>query len=186
MVNSCIEDLEIKAHTLKGNMFMHFLRENVFEACLSVKQLRHTLNIYWSYLPLINAQYCIFRHPFSKHLASPYFWSDSNENLYANSNKRVEIVWYEVSWGYAALIEIYNLLKVVPFFQPPGICIFVTTGSVPYITLSLLTKQRPKDSVHFLCYTRPRPDPTKIQYCMYVWVEKVEIIRLNKPTIHYL
>ena len=27
--NSCINDLEIKANTLKGNMFMNFLRENV-------------------------------------------------------------------------------------------------------------------------------------------------------------
>ena len=34
IVNSCIDDLEIGAHTLKGDMFMHFLRESVFEACL--------------------------------------------------------------------------------------------------------------------------------------------------------
>ena len=34
IINSCIDDLEIKAHTLKGDMFMHFLRESVFEACL--------------------------------------------------------------------------------------------------------------------------------------------------------
>ena len=34
IVNSCINDLEIKAHTLKGDMFMNFLRESVFEACL--------------------------------------------------------------------------------------------------------------------------------------------------------
>ena len=33
-VNSGIDDLEIKAHTLKGDMFMQFLRETVFEACL--------------------------------------------------------------------------------------------------------------------------------------------------------
>ena len=33
-INSCIDDLEIKTHTLKGDMFMHFLRERVFEACL--------------------------------------------------------------------------------------------------------------------------------------------------------
>ena len=32
--NSCTRDLEIKAHTLKGDMFMHLLRERVFEACL--------------------------------------------------------------------------------------------------------------------------------------------------------
>ena len=34
IVNSCIDDLEIEAHTLKGDMFMHFLRESVFDACL--------------------------------------------------------------------------------------------------------------------------------------------------------
>ena len=34
IVNSCTNDLEIKAHTLKGDMFMHFLRESVFEAGL--------------------------------------------------------------------------------------------------------------------------------------------------------
>ena len=34
IVNSCIDDLEIKAHTLKRDVFMHFLRESVFEACL--------------------------------------------------------------------------------------------------------------------------------------------------------
>ena len=34
IVNSCIDDLEIKVLTLKGDMFMHFLRESVFEACL--------------------------------------------------------------------------------------------------------------------------------------------------------
>ena len=34
IVNSCIDDLEIKAHKLKGDMFMHFLKESVFEACL--------------------------------------------------------------------------------------------------------------------------------------------------------
>ena len=37
------------------------------------------------------------------------------ENLYANS-KSVEVVRYEISCCYAALIEIYGLLKVVPFF----------------------------------------------------------------------
>ena len=34
IVNSCIVDLEIKAHRLKTDMFMHFLKESVFEACL--------------------------------------------------------------------------------------------------------------------------------------------------------
>ena len=34
IVNSCIYDLEIKTHTLKGDMLMNFLRESVFEACL--------------------------------------------------------------------------------------------------------------------------------------------------------
>ena len=116
IVNSCINDLEIKAHTLKRDMIMNFLRESVFEACLyTVKQLRHPLNIYCSYLALIKARYWIFRHPFLKHLAYPYFWSDSIENLYSNS-KCVEIVWYEVSCGYAALIQIYDFLKVVQFF----------------------------------------------------------------------
>ena len=32
--------------------------------------------------------------------------------------KRVEIAWYEVSCGYAARIQIYDLLKIVPFFGP--------------------------------------------------------------------
>ena len=32
--NSCIYDLEIQAHTLKGDMFMNFLTESVFEAYL--------------------------------------------------------------------------------------------------------------------------------------------------------
>ena len=77
--------------------------------------MRHSLNSYCSYLALSNAQYWIFRHPFLRHLAFPYFWSDSIINLYANS-KRVEVVWCEVSWGYAALIEIYDLLIVVPFY----------------------------------------------------------------------
>ena len=34
IVNPCIDNLEIKAHTLKGDMCMHFVREIVFEACL--------------------------------------------------------------------------------------------------------------------------------------------------------
>ena len=34
IVNSSIDDLEIKAHTLMGDMFMHLLRESVFQACL--------------------------------------------------------------------------------------------------------------------------------------------------------
>ena len=34
IVNSCIDYLEIKAHTLKGDTFMHLLKESVFEACL--------------------------------------------------------------------------------------------------------------------------------------------------------
>ena len=46
---------------------------------------------------------------------SDTLWSNSNENLYGNS-KCDEVDWYEVSCGYAALIKIYDLLKVVPFF----------------------------------------------------------------------
>ena len=36
IINSCIDDGEINAHKLKGDMFMHFLRlrESVFEVCL--------------------------------------------------------------------------------------------------------------------------------------------------------
>ena len=34
IINYCIDDLEINAHTLKGDMIMHFLRESVFQACL--------------------------------------------------------------------------------------------------------------------------------------------------------
>ena len=34
IVNSYIDVQLFKAHTLKGDMFMHFLRESVFEACL--------------------------------------------------------------------------------------------------------------------------------------------------------
>ena len=34
IVNSCIDDLEIEAHTLKGDMFMRCLIESVFDACL--------------------------------------------------------------------------------------------------------------------------------------------------------
>ena len=77
--------------------------------------MRHTLNVYCSYLASINARYWIFRHPFLKHLPFPYFWSDSIENLYSSS-KRVEVVCYEVSCGYAALIKINDLLKLLQFF----------------------------------------------------------------------
>ena len=34
IVNSCIDDLEIKAHMLRGDMCMNFLRESVFVASL--------------------------------------------------------------------------------------------------------------------------------------------------------
>ena len=34
IVNSWIDDVEIKAHTLKGDMIMNFLKKSVFEACL--------------------------------------------------------------------------------------------------------------------------------------------------------
>ena len=34
LVVSCMDDQEIKAHSLKGDMFRHFLRESVSEACL--------------------------------------------------------------------------------------------------------------------------------------------------------
>mgnify|MGYP001795120872 CR=1 FL=1 len=34
IVDSYRNNLAIKVHTLKGDMFMHFLIENVFEACL--------------------------------------------------------------------------------------------------------------------------------------------------------
>ena len=33
-----------------------------------------------------------------------------------NHSNRIEVFWYEVPCGYAALIQIYDLLKVVPFF----------------------------------------------------------------------
>ena len=33
IVNSCINDLEIKAHTLMEDTFMHLLIESVFQAC---------------------------------------------------------------------------------------------------------------------------------------------------------
>ena len=59
-------------------------------------------------------------HPFLKHLTFPYFGSDSIENFYSNF-KSVEVVSYEVPRGYAALIEINDLLKVVPFFGAPYI-----------------------------------------------------------------
>ena len=61
-----------------------------------------------------------FQTPYFKTIGISIFWSDLIENLYANS-KRVEIAWYEVSCGYAALIQIYDLSKVVPFFWPPDI-----------------------------------------------------------------
>ena len=56
-----------------------------------------------------------------KHLAFAYFWSESIENVYADS-KHVEVVWYEVSCGYAALIEIYVFSKVVPFLDHSIYC----------------------------------------------------------------
>ena len=34
IVNLCIDDLEIKAHMQMVDMFMHFLRESEFEACM--------------------------------------------------------------------------------------------------------------------------------------------------------
>ena len=52
---------------------------------------------------------------FKKYLAFPNFWSDLIGNLTADS-KRIKVVRYEVSCGYAALIDNYDLLKVVPFF----------------------------------------------------------------------
>ena len=50
-----------------------------------------------------------------------------------------------------------------------GRSILVVTGSVVYILSSLLTKlaQGPEDSM-LLCYTRPQPDPYKIQHFMFV------------------
>ena len=63
-----------------------------------------------------------FQTPFLKHLAFPYFGQiqliihmDLIENSYAYSNS-VEVVWYEASCSCAALIEIYDLLKVLQFF----------------------------------------------------------------------
>ena len=56
-----------------------------------------------------------FQTPFFETSDISIFWLDSIKNLYANS-KRVEVFWYEVSCGYAALIKIYDLSKVVPFF----------------------------------------------------------------------
>ena len=50
-----------------------------------------------------------------KHREIPYFWSDSIEILHTYY-KCVEVVWYEVSRGYTALIETNGLFKVVPFF----------------------------------------------------------------------
>ena len=104
---SCINDLERK--------YVYEFPQRKCELNLSVKELRHSLSSHCSYLALIDARYWIFRHPFLRHLAFPYFWSDSIEIFYAHF-KHVEVVWCEVSWGYAALIEIYDLLKVVPFF----------------------------------------------------------------------
>mgnify|MGYP001801848178 CR=1 FL=1 len=48
---------------------------------LSVKQLRHTLNIYCSYLQLINVRYWIFRHFFKKNLAISLFFVRFNWKL---------------------------------------------------------------------------------------------------------
>ena len=132
-VNSCWNNLVIKVHTLKGDMFMYYLYliENVFEASLSaqtltrptsgasrglsVDQLRHILNIYHSYIALINVRYWIFRHSFLKHPAFPYFMSDSIENLYAGW-KHVEVIWYRIPFGYSALIKIYNGLNSCDIF----------------------------------------------------------------------
>ena len=42
------------------------------------------------------------------------------ENWYS-SWKHIQVGCYEVSLNYAALSEIYDWLKVVPFFGPPNI-----------------------------------------------------------------
>ena len=116
IVNSGINDLEIKAHRLMGRYVYEFPQRKCVWG-LFVKQLRLSISIYCSYSALIKARYRIFRHPFLKHLAFPEFWSDSIEILYANS-KHVEFVWYEVARGYVDLIQIYDVLKIVPFFVP--------------------------------------------------------------------
>ena len=115
IVNSCNDNLQIKVHTLKGGRYVYEFPQRRCVWGLSVKQLRHSLNIYCSYFVLTNSGYWIFRHPFLRHLAFPYFLSDSIETVYGNS-KRVEVVWYGVLCGYPALIQIYDLLNVVPFF----------------------------------------------------------------------
>ena len=97
---------------------MQFHKENVCWS-LSVKQLRYILNIYCSYLAFQEVLYSIFRHTFLLNIRRlfHYFLSDSIETLYAGW-KRVEIVCYEVSWGYDALIDIHNWLKLCQFFWP--------------------------------------------------------------------
>ena len=114
IVNFCRNNQLISLFTLFGDMFMCFFQRKCVWG-LFVKQLRHTLNIYCSYLQLINVRYWIFRHSFSKHLAFSYFLSDSIENLYTGWN-HIEVVWCEVSSGFTTLIKIYDRLKVVPFF----------------------------------------------------------------------
>ena len=78
---------------------------------------------------------------FSDTLAFPYFWSDPIENLYASS-KSVEVVWYEVSRGYAALIEIYGLFKVVRFFWTTGYISLlpINISSIPQKVVCTITK----------------------------------------------
>ena len=49
-------------------------------------------------------------------------------------------------------------------------CIIVKTGIDFNIKFSLLPRQKPRDSTHFLLYTRPRQYPIKVQYYIYVLV----------------
>ena len=64
IVNLCIDDLEIKAHTLKGDMFMHFLKESVFETCCK------SVDAHMKHLPqLFSCNQCTvlnFQTPFFK------------------------------------------------------------------------------------------------------------------------
>ena len=67
--------------------------------------------------------------------------------------KRVEVVWYEDSRGYAALIEIDGFLKVVPFFGPPDIHYFVSVQNKMAVFLLFLNKG---DSDGSICCLRSR------------------------------
>ena len=86
--------------------YMHFLKVNAFEGCMS--RIEGTLIINCSYLILITEQYWVYQHSSIKTSVITTIFVRLFKNSYS--------CWNWIVWNFAILRKIYDLIKDVSFF----------------------------------------------------------------------